>query len=71
MTAHARRLPERRGVCPGLASPLPTGDGLLARFTPAGTMTLAAFKHFCAAARTHGNGIVEVSAEMLERGKRH
>jgi len=62
MTAHARRLPERRGVCPGLASPLPTGDGLLARFTPAGTMTLAAFKHFCAAARTHGNGIVEVTA---------
>jgi precorrin-3B synthase len=62
MTAHARRLPERRGLCPGLASPLPTGDGLLARLTPAGTMTLAAFKHFCAAARTHGNGIVEVSA---------
>lgn len=62
MTAHAQRMPERRGVCPGLAAPMQTGDGLLARFAPAGTMTLAAFKHFCAAARTHGNGIVEVSA---------
>jgi precorrin-3B synthase len=62
MTAHASTIPERRGVCPGLSAPMPTGDGLLVRFTPIGTIALAAFKHFCAAARVHGNGIVEVSA---------
>jgi precorrin-3B synthase len=62
MTAHAHRMPERRGACPGLTAPMPTGDGLLVRFAPIGSITLDAFKHFCAAARTHGNGIVEVSA---------
>ena len=62
MSAHAHRTPVRRGACPGLSAPMPTGDGLLARLTPIDTMTLAEFKHFCAAARTHGNGVVEVSA---------
>jgi precorrin-3B synthase len=39
-----------------------TGDGLLTRFAPIGTIALAAFKRLCAAARTYGNGIVEVTA---------
>ena len=54
-----RRL--RRGACPGLSAPMPTGDGLLVRLMPTGTIPLSAFKHLCAAARRHGNGIVEVT----------
>ena len=62
MTAPARTLPPRRGACPGLSAPMSTGDGLLTRFAPIGTIALAAFKRLCAAARTYGNGIVEVTA---------
>jgi precorrin-3B synthase len=40
-----------------------TGDGLLARLTPSGaTIALSAFGGLCAAARRHGNGIVEVTS---------
>jgi precorrin-3B synthase len=39
-----------------------TGDGLLIRLAPAGTIALAAFARLCAEARAHGNGIVEVTA---------
>jgi precorrin-3B synthase len=40
-----------------------TGDGLLARLTPSGsTIALDAFAGLCAAARWHGNGIVEVTS---------
>ena len=53
----------RRGACPGLSAPMATGDGLLARLTPAGsTIELDAFAGLCAAARTHGNGIVEITS---------
>ena len=53
----------RRGACPGLSAPMATGDGLLARLTPAGsTIALDAFAGLCAAARTHGNGIVEITS---------
>ena len=55
-------IPPRRGVCPGLSQPLSTGDGLLVRITPAGTIALDAFAALCAAARAHGNGIIEVTA---------
>jgi precorrin-3B synthase len=55
-------VPLRRGVCPGLSQPLPTGDGLLARLRPTGTIALDAFAALCAAARAHGNGIVEITA---------
>jgi precorrin-3B synthase len=41
---------------------MPTGDGLLARLRAVGTMPLEAFAGLCAAARTHGNGIVEITA---------
>ena len=51
----------RRGACPGLLSPMETGDGLLARLPPA-RMPLAAFAGLCAAACAHGNGVVEVTA---------
>jgi precorrin-3B synthase len=52
----------RRGTCPGLSAPMPTGDGLLVRLHPTGTISLAAFAALCAAARRHGNGIVEITS---------
>jgi precorrin-3B synthase len=52
----------RRGTCPGLSAPMPTGDGLLVRLLPVGTIPLDAFGRLCAAARQHGNGIVEITA---------
>lgn len=54
--------PARRGVCPALSAPMPTGDGLLVRLAPTGTITLDAMAGLCAAARAHGNGIIEVTA---------
>jgi precorrin-3B synthase len=62
MTASALNLPHRRGACPGLSAPMATGDGLLVRLMPIGTMAFAAFAALCAAARQHGNGVVEVTA---------
>jgi precorrin-3B synthase len=41
---------------------MPTGDGLLVRLLPIGTVPLAAFVSLCAAAREHGNGIIEITA---------
>jgi len=52
----------RRGACPGLSAPMQTGDGLLVRMLPIGTIPLQAFAGLCAAAREHGNGIVEITA---------
>jgi precorrin-3B synthase len=52
----------RRGMCPGLADPLPTGDGLLARMALARAVTLDAFAALCAAAQAHGNGIIEITS---------
>ena len=55
--------PRRRGACPGLAAPMQTGDGLLARLTAGGaTIGLDAAAALCAAARRHGNRIIEVTA---------
>jgi hypothetical protein len=36
---------------------MPTGDGLLVRLLPGGTIALDAFRRLCAAAREHGNGV--------------
>src|SRR5262245_55955941 len=55
--------PPRRGSCPSLSQPMPTGDGLLARITPTGaTISCAAFAALCAAAHSCGNGIIEVTS---------
>ncbi len=62
MTALALSSPHRRGACPGLSAPMPTGDGLLVRLLPIGTISLDAFSKLCAAAREHGNGIIEITA---------
>jgi precorrin-3B synthase len=53
----------RRGACPGLSAPMQTGDGLLVRLASSGaTMGLDAAAALCAAARRHGNGIIEITA---------
>jgi precorrin-3B synthase len=52
----------RRGACPGLSAPMPTGDGLLVRLIPIGTIPPAAFAGLCVAARTHGNGVIEITS---------
>lgn len=54
--------PHRRGACPGLSAPMRTGDGLLVRFLPTATISLPAFAGLCAAARVHGNGVIEVTS---------
>jgi precorrin-3B synthase len=54
--------PRRRGVCPGLSAPMPTGDGLLARLMLIEPVSLDAMAGLCAAARRHGNGTFEISA---------
>jgi precorrin-3B synthase len=54
--------PQPRGACPGLSAPMPTGDGLLVRFLPIGTISLAAMSGLCATARKHGNGIIEITS---------
>lgn len=54
--------PFRRGSCPGLSVPMRTGDGLLVRLRPVGTVALGTFCELCRAARAHGNDIVEITA---------
>jgi precorrin-3B synthase len=54
--------PYRRGACPGLSAPMSTGDGLLVRLMPTDPIPLDAWIGFCAAARRHGNGTIEISA---------
>jgi precorrin-3B synthase len=58
----ARAIDQRRGACPGLSAPMPTGDGLLVRLMPIGTVALDAFAGLCAAARTRGNGVIEITS---------
>jgi len=53
--------PLRRGTCPGIADPMPTGDGLLARLMPPAPLSLETFAALCDASQTHGNGIMEVT----------
>jgi precorrin-3B synthase len=55
-------VPRVRGVCPGLSTPMQTGDGLLVRLMPAAPIPLDAMLGFCEAAGRHGNGAIEVSA---------
>jgi precorrin-3B synthase len=50
-----------RGACPGIASPMQTGDGLLARLIPRGPVRIEAFVALCRASEQYGNGIIEVT----------
>ncbi|MCJ2060508.1 precorrin-3B synthase [Methylobacterium sp. J-048] len=64
--AHRRALPEapaRRGWCPGLSRPMPTGDGLLARVhPPLGILTLPQARVVAEGARRYGNGHLDLTA---------
>ena len=53
--------PLRRGACPSIADPMPTGDGLLARLMPPAPMSLETFIALCDASQTHGNGVMEIT----------
>ena len=53
--------PLRRGACPGISQPMPTGDGLLARLMPSAPIPLDALVALCDASQALGNGIVEVT----------
>ncbi|MEH3065000.1 MAG: precorrin-3B synthase [Methylobacterium radiotolerans] len=65
-TPHRRVLPEapaRRGWCPGLTRPMPTGDGLLARVhPPLGNLTLDQARAVAEGARRFGNGHLDLTA---------
>ncbi|WP_457105273.1 precorrin-3B synthase [Methylobacterium sp. P5_C11] len=55
--------PARRGWCPGLARPMPTGDGLLARVhPPLGILTLAQARAVAEGAVRFGNGHLDLTA---------
>ncbi|CAA2155209.1 hypothetical protein MBRA_00876 [Methylobacterium brachiatum] len=66
VAAHRRVLPEapaRRGWCPGLSRPMPTGDGLLARVhPPLGILTLPQARAVAEGARRFGNGHLDLTA---------
>ncbi|MBJ3785083.1 precorrin-3B synthase [Devosia sp. MSA67] len=53
----------RRGACPTLAEPMPTGDGLLARIRVAGrALTPRQVLELARLAAQYGNGLVEITA---------
>lgn len=59
----APRFPVRRGACPSLVKPMPTGDGLLARLRPMATgFSPAQWITIADLARSFGNGLLEVTA---------
>jgi precorrin-3B synthase len=63
MTAVAAQSFVRRGACPTLSQPMPTGDGLLARLRPKnGILTVRQFELLARAAERHGNGLLEITA---------
>ncbi len=62
-----------RGWCPGLARPMASGDGLLARVhPPLGSLTCAQARAIAEAAHLHGNGLVDITshANVQIRGVR-
>jgi precorrin-3B synthase len=52
-----------KGWCPSLYEPMASGDGLLVRIRPPGSMLTAdAARQLCAAAGLHGNGVIELTS---------
>jgi precorrin-3B synthase len=53
----------RRGACPALSAPMPTGDGLLIRLSPVdGGLSPKQLIGLCDSALKHGNGTIEITA---------
>jgi precorrin-3B synthase len=53
--------PTRRGACPGIATPMGTGDGLLARMQPEAPVAIEHFIALCQESQARGNGVMEVT----------
>jgi len=51
----------RRGTCPGVRSPLLTGDGWLARWTPHRSIPLQVLIGLCDLADERGSGVIEIT----------
>jgi len=63
MSAALRR---RRGYCPSVWKPMPSGDGLIVRFAvPASGLRSSQLRALLQLARTHGSGLIEIT----RRGK--
>jgi precorrin-3B synthase len=63
----------RRGFCPGVWAPMESGDGLIVRVrVPRGRLAARQVRGMAAAARSYGNGIVELTrrASLQLRGAR-
>ncbi|WP_375449619.1 precorrin-3B synthase [uncultured Devosia sp.] len=55
-------IPNRRGACPTLHEPMPTGDGLLARLRLAGgRLSPSQLAGLATLAANHGNGLLEIT----------
>lgn len=55
--------PIRRGECPTLSQPMPTGDGLLARLRPVNSaMSFSQLSALAEATERFGNGLIEITA---------
>lgn len=55
--------PVIRGWCPGALRPMESGDGLVVRVRPpGGRLTAAQGRALAAAARIHGNGLIDLTA---------
>lgn len=53
----------RRGACPSLSAPMPTGDGLLVRLNPeGGGLSARQFAGIADATARFGNGILEITS---------
>lgn len=53
--------PTVRGTCPTVATPMQTGDGLLARIISNEPISVEKLRALCDASESHGNGIVEIT----------
>ena len=52
----------RRGWCPSVARPMPSGDGLLVRLNmPGGSVPLALMRGIASCARRFGNGLIDLT----------
>ncbi|MGA8552583.1 MAG: precorrin-3B synthase [Stellaceae bacterium] len=62
MSGPPPRHPVKRGWCPDVLHPMPTGDGLLVRLhPPLGRLNAAQLRAIAAAAQRHGNGRLDIS----------
>lgn len=52
----------RRGACPALSAPMPTGDGLLSRIAFEEDITPLEMKRLCDLSDFHGNGLMDITA---------